>query len=115
MDTTFTSGTVYISYAAITAWGGDKAVEMDWYTTIPGGFLGLPSSSLSSYRVRYPGFQIGVPTFPFDFGHLPPNQVPLDAWMGQETCLTHQWDCSTIYNDRYAPRLVSKSPNSWSN
>lgn len=46
--------------------------------------------------------------WPLNFADLAPNPVPWDAWISQETCVTHQdyASCQTITQAAYQPWIV---------
>jgi hypothetical protein len=119
--TVFTSDSnAYISYNAITAFFdepittvtpiGTTPILGETEITLPGGFLAVPSAELQSFRgAEHPGFVLGN-AYPFNFADLAPNHVPLAAYQGMGfTCISPDMHgCSTIYEDRYAPNIVSE-------
>ncbi|KAI9693574.1 MAG: hypothetical protein M1820_009140 [Bogoriella megaspora] len=108
LGTTFTSGTVYISYPAysVVAHSGGQCGP-----TVPAGILGLPSTEVSSIR----GFwssdigatQLHFTLYSMNFADLYPNPVPASAWFGQYTCNQREdWPaCATITEANYVPLI----------
>ncbi|KAI9662866.1 MAG: hypothetical protein M1821_007913 [Bathelium mastoideum] len=104
LGTTFTSGTAYLSYPGVSAVGAGGG---QCGKTYPAGFVALPSSSVSSYRLPpWEEEPVGTQStlFPFNFADLPPNPVPAQAWSSQLNCIfPTALDCSTITEADYAP------------
>lgn len=99
--TTLTSGYAYLSYAGITA--GHCG------TPKPAGLIPIPTSEVFSYRGHAAALpQLNDTKWPFNFADLAPNQVPWEAWIGQDTCYNHEHsaNCQTITQEAYRPWLV---------
>ncbi|KAI9687099.1 MAG: hypothetical protein M1822_002509 [Bathelium mastoideum] len=75
----FTTGSVYISYPGAYAlnYGGVQCGARHG-----SGYLTLPSSSLFSFRSSIVSGRGLTSQYSFNFGDLPPNPVPADAWWG---------------------------------
>ena len=95
----FTTGSVYISYPGAYAlnYGGVQCGARH-----DSGYLTLPSSSLSSFRISIASGHGQTSQYPFNFGDLPPNPVPADAWWGAN-------GQATITDANYRPALAAAS------
>ena len=104
-------GNAHLAYPGVVASGSDfYGAKTVWTTTLSGGLLAVASTQLQSYRGLVPGLR-NVNVFSFNFADLLPGQVQKDAYMGQCRCASSplRADCQTIFQDRYAPNLVSSS------
>ncbi|KAI9662260.1 MAG: hypothetical protein M1821_008427 [Bathelium mastoideum] len=92
----FTTGSVYISYPGAYAlnYGGVQCGARH-----DSGYLTLPSSSLSSFRSSIVSGRGLTSQYSFNFGDLPPNPVPADAWWGAN-------GQATITDADYAPAIA---------
>lgn len=119
---TITSPFVALSMPAISAYDFCGVLG----TVMKNVVVTLPASQLSSGNGA--GMHAVTNIQPFDYGHLPPNRVPLSAWLSQPICnYRSRWlqpgnlsgsawtsafassypECGTIWEADYVPQLAA--------